>query len=269
MSVDPAAELHPTAIVAEGARIGPGARVGPYCVIGPDVTLGPGVRLHSHVVIDGVTTIGAASEIWPFASIGTAPQDLKYGGERTELAIGARNRIREYATLSPGTAQGGGVTRVGDDNLLMMSTHVGHDCVIGSGVILVNHATLSGHVVVEDGAILGGLSAVHQFCRIGRGAMIGGMAGVVADVIPYGMVVGERGHLAGLNLVGLKRRGLPREAIHGLRAAYAEIFAAGAEGTLAERVAAARARRADNPLVTELAAFVEAESARSFTLPAD
>mgnify|MGYP000889288726 CR=1 FL=1 len=188
-------------------------------------------------------------------------------GIGTELVIGARNRIREYATLNPGTAGGGGVTRVGDDNLLMMSIHVGHDCVIGNGVILVNHATLSGHVVIEDNVILGGLSAVHQFCRIGRGAMIGGMAGVAADVIPYGMVVGERAGLAGLNLVGLKRRGVERDLIHGLRAAYVEIFEATEGGTLQERAAAVAAARAGNPLVQEVAGFVAADSSRSFLTP--
>ncbi len=267
MTIDASAQVHPTAVVEPGATIGPGCRIGPYCVIGPDVRLGPGVTLHSHVALAGVTRIGDGTEIWPFASIGSAPQDLKYQGERTELIIGARNRIREYATLSPGTAAGGGVTRVGDDNLLMMSIHVGHDCVIGNGVILVNNATLSGHVVIEDGAILGGLSAVHQFCRIGRGAMIGGMAGVAADVIPYGMVVGERAHLAGLNLVGLKRRGVDRATIHGLRAAYGELFGAGVGGTLQERAAAAAAARGDNPLVREVVDFVAADSSRSFTLP--
>lgn len=262
MSVDATAEVHPTAIVEDGAEIGANCRIGPYCVIGPEVVLGAEVRLHSHVVVSGVTRIGEATEIWPFASVGSAPQDLKYRGERTELVIGARNRIREYATLNPGTEGGGGVTRLGDDNLLMMSIHVGHDCMIGSGVILVNNATLSGHVTVGDGAILGGLSAVHQFCRIGRGAMIGGMAGVAADVIPYGMVVGDRGHLAGLNLVGLKRRGVDRAAIHGLRAAYEEIFVAEAGGTLQERAAAVAAARAENPLVQEVARFVAADTSR-------
>lgn len=261
------AAIHPTAIIEAGARIGAGCRIGPYCVVGPDVVLAEGVVLHSHVVVQGVTSIGAGTEIWPFASIGSAPQDLKYQGERTELIIGARNRIREYATLNPGTVGGGGVTRVGDGNLMMMSIHVGHDCQIGDGVIMVNHSTLSGHVTVEDNVILGGLSAVHQFCRIGRGAMVGGMAGVVADVIPYGMVVGERGHLGGLNLTGLKRRGADRAAIHGLRAAYGEIFAAGGEGTLQARAAGVGAARADNPLVQEVVGFIAADSSRSFTTP--
>lgn len=261
-------QCHPTAIVEPGARIGSGCRIGPYCVIGPDVVLAEEVVLHSHVVVAGVTAIGAGTQVWPFASLGSAPQDLKYQGERTELVIGARNRIREYATLNPGTAGGGGVTRVGDGNLLMMSTHVGHDCQIGNGVIMVNHATLSGHVTVEDNVILGGLSAVHQFCRIGRGAMVGGMAGVVADVIPYGMVVGDRGYLGGLNLTGLKRRGVDRAMIHGLRAAYGEIFAEGA-GTLQARAAEVGAARRDNPLVQEVASFIAADSSRSFATPRD
>ena len=269
MTIAPSAVIHPTAIVEPGASIGPGVTIGPYCVIGAEVSLAAGVRLHSHVVIAGVTAIGEGTEIWPFASVGSAPQDLKYHGERTELIIGARNRIREYATLNPGTASGGGVTRVGDDNLLMMSIHVAHDCILGNGIIMVNHATLSGHVVVEDNVILGGLSAVHQFCRLGRGAMIGGMAGVAADVIPYGTVMGERAHLAGLNLTGLKRRGVDRATIHGLRAAFGEIFGPGGEGNLQERAAAAGSRRADNPLVQEVVAFVAADSARAFTLPPD
>ena len=268
MAIDPSAEVHRTAIVEEGASIGPGCRIGPYCVIGPEVALAAGVTLHSHVVVEGITRIGEGTEIWPFASVGTAPQDLKYRGERTELIIGARNRIREHATLNPGTAGGGGVTRVGDGNLLMMSIHVGHDCILGSGIVLANNATLGGHVTVEDNVILGGLAAVHQFVRLGKGAMVGGMAAVVADVIPYGMVVGERAHLAGLNLTGLKRRGVDRATIHGLRGAYGEIFAGGA-GSLQERAAAAAERRADNPLVREVADFLSGDSARSFTLPQD
>ena len=194
--------------------------------------------LHSHVAVAGRTTIGEATEVFPFASLGHQPQDLKYRGEPVELVIGARNRIREHVTMNPGTAGGGGVTRVGDDCLFMMSTHVAHDCLIGDGVIMANNATLAGHVEIGDQAVLGGLCAVHQHVRIGRGAMIGGLAGVVADVIPYGSVIGERAHLAGLNLVGLKRRGAGRDDIHGLRAAFGEMFEG--EGTLQER---ARGRR--------------------------
>jgi UDP-N-acetylglucosamine acyltransferase len=266
MGIDPSASIHPTAIIEEGAKIGAGVRIGAYCVIGPDVVLAEGVTLHSHVALAGVTRIGSGTTIWPFASIGHDPQDLKYRGERTELVIGANNRIREHVTMNPGTAGGGGITRVGDGNLFMMAVHIGHDCQVGDGCVLANNATLAGHVVLGDGAILGGLAAIHQFVRIGRGAMIGGLAGVVADVIPYGSVVGERAHLAGLNLIGLKRRGAERAQIHGLRAAFGEVF--GAEGTLQDRVEAAAAKHAGNPLVEEVLGFITAESSRSFTVPA-
>jgi UDP-N-acetylglucosamine acyltransferase len=267
MAIDPGATIHPTAIVEDGATVGHGCRIGPYCVLGPDVHLAEGVTLHSHVALAGRTRIGEGTTIWPFASIGHAPQDLKYAGEPTELVIGARNRIREYVTMSPGTVGGGGVTRIGDGGLFMMHSHVGHDCTVGDNIILANCATLAGHVTVEDNVILGGLAAVHQFVRLGRGAMVGGLAGVVADVIPYGMVAGERGHLIGLNLVGLKRRKVDRRALADFRAAFAEMFAP--EGTLLDRVRAAGARHGDNPLVQEVVAFVTAESARSFTVPAD
>lgn len=267
MAVDPTAEVHPTAVIESGARIGPGCRIGPYCVIGPEVVLAANVTLLSHVVIDGVTAIGEGCRLFPFASIGQVPQDLKYAGERTELIIGARNRIREYATMSPGTAGGGGVTRIGDDGLFMMHTHIGHDCQVGNGVVLSNCATLAGHCVLGDRAILGGMAGVHQFVRIGRGAMIGGMSGVVADVIPFGLVAGERAHLAGLNLVGLKRRGTERAEITELRSAYAEIFQG--PGTFQERVAGVAGRYPDNAMVGDIVRFITAESARSFTMPLD
>jgi UDP-N-acetylglucosamine acyltransferase len=259
-------EIHPTAIVEPGAEIGPGCRIGPYCVVGPDVVLGPRVELKSHVAVAGRTRIGEASVLFPFTSIGHVPQDLKYAGEPVELVVGARNTIREYTTMNPGTAGGGGVTRVGDDNLFMMSTHVAHDCIVGSHVIMANNATLAGHCEVGDFVILGGLAAVHQHVRLGRGAMIGGLAGVVADVIPYGSVMGERAHLAGLNLVGLKRRGAERGEIHGLRAAFAEMFEG--EGNFQDRVRRVAERYADNSLVTEIVGFISAETSRSFTVPA-
>jgi UDP-N-acetylglucosamine acyltransferase len=263
--VDPTAEVHPAAVVEAGATIGPGCRIGPFCVIGPQVVLGAGVVLHSHVAVAGATRIGSDTQVFPFASLGHVPQDLKYAGEPVELVIGARNRIREHVTMNPGTAGGGSLTRVGDDNLFMMSSHVAHDCLIGNHVIMANNATLGGHVVIEDFAILGGVCAVHQNVRIGHGAMIGGLAGVVADVIPYGSVTGERAHLAGLNLVGLKRRGASRADIHGLRSAFALMFEG--EGTLQEQVRRAEAAHSGNPLVAEIVAFVTAESARSFTVP--
>ncbi len=265
MATDPTAEVHPTAVIEDGAEIGAGCRVGPYCVLGPQVALGPGVVLHSHVAVAGRTRIGEATTVFPFASLGHIPQDLKFHGEDTELVIGARNTIREHVTMNPGTAGGGGITAVGDDNLFMMATHVAHDCRIGNHVIMANNATLGGHVVVEDFVIIGGLAGIHQFVRLGRGAMIGGLAGVVADVIPYGSVMGERAHLAGLNLVGLRRRGAERDAINGLRAAFEAMFAG--EGTLQDRVRRAAEAHPGNPLVGEIADFVTAESSRSFTVP--
>jgi UDP-N-acetylglucosamine acyltransferase len=265
MSIDPTAEIHPSAIVEPGAEIGPRSKVGAYCVVGPDVQLAERVTLMSHVAVAGRTTIGPETIIWPFASIGQIPQDLKYDGEPTELVIGARNRIRECTTMSTGTSGGGGVTRVGDGNLFMMSTHVAHDCIIGNHVIMANNATLAGHCVVEDYVVMGGLSAVHQHVRLGRGAMIGGLAGVVADVIPYGSVTGERAHLMGLNLVGLKRRSTDRAQIHELRTAFGELFAR--EGTLQTRVRNVAENHPGNPLVAEIIDFMTAESARSFTLP--
>lgn len=266
MAIHESAEVHPTAVIDPAAEIGEGCRIGPFCVIGANVVLGPRVELKSHVAVEGRTRIGEATTVFPFASLGHIPQDLKFRGEKVELVIGARNSIREYTTMNPGTEGGGGVTEVGDDNLFMMSTHVAHDCRIGSHVIMANNATLGGHCIVEDYVVLGGLAAIHQYVRLGRGAMIGGLAGVVADVIPYGSVMGERAHLAGLNLVGLKRRGAVRNDINGLRAAFGEMFAG--EGNLQERVRRAAEQHSDNPLVAEVAAFVTAESSRSFTTPA-
>lgn len=260
------AAIHPTAIVAEGAEIGEDCRIGPFCVVGPEVRLGPGVELVSHVAVAGRTEIGAGTTVWPFASLGHRPQDLKYRGEPTRLVIGARNMIREHVTMSPGTEGGGGVTIVGDGGLYMVGVHVGHDCRIGDGVILSNNATLAGHVTIGDHAVLGGLSAVHQWCRIGSGAMVGGVSGVERDVIPWGMVWGDRARLRGLNLVGLKRRGVERERIQGLLAAYREIFEGG-EGALAERAREAGERHRDNPLVAAVVAFLAAESARGFCTP--
>ncbi|MFN3614014.1 MAG: acyl-ACP--UDP-N-acetylglucosamine O-acyltransferase, partial [Rubrimonas sp.] len=213
-------EIHPSSVVDPAARLGQGVRIGPFCCVGPDVTLGDGVELISHVAVAGVTSIGAGTRVWPFASLGHQPQDLKFRGERSVLEIGAGNMIREGVTMNPGTEGGGGVTRVGDRGLFMVGVHVGHDCIVGDNVIMANNATLGGHVVVGDFAVLGGISAVHQKVRIGAGAMVGGMTGVEKDVIPYGSVIGDRARLAGLNLVGLKRRGVPHDQIHGVRACY-------------------------------------------------
>ncbi len=257
--------IHPTAIVEAGARLGEGVEIGPFCLVGPEVELGDGVILHSHVVVAGRTTVGAGTKIFPFASIGHAPQDLKYAGEPSRLEIGRDNVIREQVTMNPGTAGGGMLTRVGDGCLFMVGAHVAHDCRVGDRVILANNATLAGHVQVGDQAIIGGLSAVRQFVRIGRNAMIGGMSGIENDVIPFGLAMGDRARLSGLNLVGLKRRGVPREEIQSLMAAYDDLFAG--DGTLAERVARLAAGQADQETVREVVAFAQAESSLGLCQP--
>ncbi|MDD5585455.1 MAG: acyl-ACP--UDP-N-acetylglucosamine O-acyltransferase [Alphaproteobacteria bacterium] len=257
--------IHATALVDPKAQLGTDVNVGPYCIVGPNVQLGDGVRLVSHAVVEGLTRIGPKTVIYPFTSIGHRPQDLKYHGEPSQLEIGANNQIREHVTMNPGTEGGGMVTRVGDNCLFMMSSHVAHDCQVGNNVILANNATLAGHVIVGDFAIIGGLSAVQQFVRIGAHAMIGGMSGVENDVIPYGMVKGERAHLAGLNIVGLERRGFGREEIHALRSAYRMLFAS--EGTMAERVDDVAELYASHSLVGSVVEFVRNRSGRALCQP--
>lgn len=257
--------IHPTAIVESGARLADTVTVGPFCCVGPDVVLGENVTLVSHVAVAGRTTIGDGTKVFPFASLGHQPQDLKYKGEPSQLIIGRNNLIRENVTMNPGTEGGGMVTRVGDNGLFMVGSHVAHDCIVGDGVILANNATLAGHVELGDYAILGGLSAVHQFVRIGRHAMIGGMTGVENDVIPFGSVMGNRAFLAGLNIVGLKRRGFSRDDIHALRNAYRLLFSQ--EGTLAERLADVANLFKDNVTVMEIVDFIRAQSSRSICTP--
>jgi UDP-N-acetylglucosamine acyltransferase len=257
--------IHPTAIVEDGARLAGDVTIGPYCTVGRDATLGEGVELISHAVVAGRTRIGARTRIWPFASIGHQPQDLKYRGEESWLEIGADCMIREHVTMNPGTTGGGMHTRVGSGGLFMMGCHVGHDCQIGDNVVMANNATLAGHVEIGDCAILGGLSAVHQFVRIGAYAMVGGMTGVDKDVIPYGSVLGNRAELGGLNVVGLKRRGFSRETIHALREAYQMVFHG--PGTLAERAAQAAAAYPDVGAVQTLAEFILTDTARNFCTP--
>jgi UDP-N-acetylglucosamine acyltransferase len=258
-------QIHPTAIVAPGARLADDVVIGPYCVIGEHVELATGVSLKSHVVIEGRTKIGARTRIFPFASIGHEPQDLKYKGEPSSLEIGHDNTIREQVTMNPGTEGGGMVTRIGNHCLFMVGAHVAHDCQIGDHVILVNNATLGGHVVMEDYSILGGLSAVHQFVRVGRHAMIGGMSGVERDVIPYGQVMGDRARLSGLNIIGLQRRGYSRDDIQGLRNAYNCLF--GDTGTLSERVDEVAKKFGGIGPVDDLVAFIRADSSRAICQP--
>jgi UDP-N-acetylglucosamine acyltransferase len=257
--------IHPSAIVDPAAKLGEGVDIGPFCVVGPDVTLGDGVRLVSHVAVDGRTSIGAETVIYPFASIGHRPQDLKFHGEPSELVIGARNQIREHVTMNPGTEGGGMITRVGNDGLFMMGSHVAHDCIVGDHVIMANNATLGGHVTLGDYVIIGGLSAVRQFVRIGSHAMIGGMSGVENDVIPFGLVMGDRARLAGLNLVGLERRGFKKDDIHALRAAYRMLF--GPEGTFAERVDEVGRDFGERALISDVLSFIRAKEARSLCQP--
>ena len=264
MKVHGTAVIHPSACIEEGATIGPGCTVGPFALIGPEVTLGARVLVKSHAVVTGWTEVGDDSTIWPFATVGEVPQDLKFKGERTRLTIGARCRIREGATLNTGTTGGGGITRVGDDCLIMTGAHVGHDAQIGNRVILVNNVAIAGHVHLGDDVIVGGLSGIHQWVRVGHGAIIGAVTMVTNDVIPYGLVQAPRGELDGLNLVGLKRRGVERAEITALRAAYQTL--AQGEGAFQDR-----ARRltedSDSPLVREIADFILAESDRSFLTP--
>jgi UDP-N-acetylglucosamine acyltransferase len=259
------AQIHPTAIIAPGACLADDVFIGPYCVVGEKASLAAGVVLKSHVVVEGRTTIGERTRIFPFASIGHEPQDLKYDGESSSLEIGHDNTIREHVTMNPGTAGGGMVTRVGNYCLFMVGAHVAHDCQIGDHVILVNNATLAGHVVMEDYSILGGLSAVHQFVRVGRHAMIGGMSGVERDVIPYGQVMGDRARLNGVNIIGMQRRGFSRDDIQRLRNAYNFLF--GDTGTLSERVDEVAQRFGGCGPVDDLVAFIRADSSRAICQP--
>lgn len=258
-------DIHPSSIIDPAARLGSGVKIGPFCTVGPDVCLGDSVVLHSHVVVGGHTVIGARTEVFPFASIGLAPQDLKFSGEVSRLEIGSENRIREYVTMNPGTQGGGLVTRVGNNGLFMVGSHVAHDCMVGNNVILANNATLAGHVELGDFAIVGGLAAVHQFVRIGHHAMIGGMSGVEFDVIPFGAVTGERASLSGLNIVGLRRWGYERDVINEMRAAYRDLFEGG--GVIQDRLAKVTQTYEGNEAVHQILDFVNAESNRGLTKP--
>ena len=258
-------DVHHTAIVSDHAVLGNNVTIGPYCIVGDGVELDDGVTLHAHVVVEGTTRIGANTRSFPFSCVGMPPQDMKYRGEPSRLEIGCNNIIREHVTLNPGTEGGGMLTRIGNNCLFMVGSHVAHDCHIGDHVIMVNNATLAGHVSVGDWVIVGGLSAVHQYVRVGRHAMIGGMSGVENDVIPYGSVVGNRARLSGLNIVGLKRRGFSRDIIHGLRNAYRLMFAQ--EGTMAERLEDVAELFRDVEPVMEIVGFIQADGSRAICQP--
>lgn len=250
-----AIEIHPSAIVSPTARIGDGSYIGPYVTIGGDVELGAGVRIDSHCVIDGRTRIGDESHIYPFVSIGLPPQDLKFAGEQTETEIGRRNRIREFVTIHRGTKGGGGITRTGDDCFFMAQAHIAHDCLIGHNVIMANAATLAGHVEVADGANIGAYSGVHQFCRVGREAYVGGYSVVVKDALPFALTVGNHARCYGLNKVGVRRRGYSRETIDALHHAFHLLLAAKLNTSQAvERIRAEITAVAE---VDELVLFIE------------
>lgn len=257
--------IHPSAVVESGAVIGDDCVIGPFSCVGPDVVLGEGVELVSHAVVAGRTTIGARTRIFPFASIGHQPQDLKYKGEPSTLTIGADCLIREGVTMNPGTEGGGMVTTVGDKCAFLANSHVGHDCRVGNGVIFSNNVMLAGHCTVGDYAILGGGAAVIQFARVGPHAFVGGMSGLEHDLIPYGMALGNRAYLSGLNIVGLQRRGFSRDDIHDLRRAYRLMFAA--EGTLKERVEDVAEEFKNNAIVLEIVAFIRAGGKRAVCTP--
>ena len=256
--------IHKTAIVDQKAEVSKSANIGPYSVIGPNVQLDDCVEIQSHVNISGNTKIGAETKIFPFASIGTQPQDLKYKGEKNALIIGKKNIIREYVTINPGTEGGGGLTKIGDNCLFMISSHVAHDCKIGNNVVIANNVPLGGHGLIEDSVTIGGNSAVQQFTRIGRLAMVGGMTGVLKDVIPFGLSFGNRNYLKGLNLIGLKRRKYENKTIMELQKAYKKIFSS---KNLHENLNKINGEFKDNKLVQEVTEFISKDKKRPICSP--
>ena len=260
-------QIHALAVVDPAAKLGADVKIGPFCTVGPNVELGDGVELISHVAVAGRTQIGAKTRVFPFASLGHEPQDLKFKGEDTRLEIGARCTIREGVTMNPGTAGGGALTKVGDDCTFLAYSHVAHDCIVGNGVIFSNNVMLAGHCHVGDYVIIGGGAGVHQFVRIGDHAFIGAMSGIANDVIPYGMAVGDnrQAGLSGLNIIGLKRRGFSLDQVHDLRRAYRLLFAP--EGTLKERVEDVASEFEAHPLIHEILDFIREGGDRSICTP--
>ena len=256
--------IHPTSIIDKNAKISKNAKIGPYTLIGPNVEIGDNVEVYSHVNIEGNTKIGDGTKIFPFASIGSQPQDLKYKGEENSLVIGKNNTIREYVTINPGTRGGGGITAIGNNCLFMISSHIAHDCYVGNNVIIANNVPLGGHVTIEDNVVIGGNSAVQQFTRIGKMAMIGGMTGVLYDVIPYGLSTGNRNFLQGINLIGLRRSKFDNKDILGLNEAYKEIFAT---KNLTKNISKLNGVFKENPLVKNVIEFITKDKKRSICTP--
>lgn len=260
--------IHPQAFVAKGAQLDDGVTVGPFAYVGASVKLGKGTTIMSHVVVDGHTTLGEENVVFPYASVGSQPQDLKYKGEPTQLVLGHRNRVREFASLNVGTVQGGGMTKIGDENLFMATTHVAHDCHVGNRCVLANGAMLAGHVILEDYVIMGGASAMHQFCRVGAHAILQGGAMIPRDVPPFTIAAGRGGAagLYGLNVIGLRRRGFTSDQRMALKRAYRAAFRSGVKPK--DALATLKKDFADQPAVLQLADFIAASTARGILLDA-
>ena len=256
--------IHPTAIVDKNSKISKNVEIGPYCIIGSDVEIGSNSKLHSHVSIKGKTKIGKNNEIFPFVSIGTSPQDLKYKGEKNSIIIGDNNKLREYVNINPGTLQGGTITKLGNNNLLMVYCHIAHDCNIGNGIVLANNVQVGGHVKIEDNAIVGGSCAIHQFSRIGRLAMVGGMTGVLSDVIPFGLSLGNRNNLVGLNLIGLRRAKISNDDIKILQKFYDLIFS---NQNFRSKFDNLNSDLKDNKYVKIIIDFINSDKKRPISLP--
>ena len=256
--------IHKTAIVDAKAKISDNVKIGPYCIIGPEVEIGTDTILHSHVNIVGNTKIGKNNQIYPFSSIGTPPQDLKYKGEKNSLIIGNNNKFSEYVNINPGTEQGGGVTTVGDNNLFMVYCHIAHDCLISDNIVLANNVQVGGHVTIQNNAIVGGSCAIHQFSRIGESAMVGGMTGVLSDVIPFGLSMGNRNNLMGLNLIGLRRSKVSNENIKKIQLAYEIIFKT---PNFRENIEGIDSDLKNNEFVKKILNFINSDKKRPISLP--
>ena len=256
--------IHRTAIIDTKAKVSSTVNIGPYTVIGPNVEIGDNVTIQSHVNITGHTLIGKNNNIYPFASIGNDPQDMKYKNEKTKLIIGDNNTIREYSTINPGTIQGGGITRLGNNNLIMISAHIAHDCIVGNNIVIANSAAIAGHAQIDDYVVIGGNCGVQQFVRIGKMAMIGGMTGVSRDVIPYGLSTGNRNYLNGINIVGLRRGNVSNKDIIGLTEAYKDIFKT---ANLTENLSKLNGQFKENLLVNEVLEFINKDKKRPICTP--
>ena len=256
--------IHKTAIVDVKAKISDNVKIGPYCFVGPEVEIGTDTILHSHVNIVGNTKIGKNNQIYPFSSIGTPPQDLKYKGEKNSLIIGNNNKFREYVNINPGTEQGGGITRVGDNNLLMVYCHIAHDCLISDNIVLANNVQVGGHVTIQNNAIVGGSCAIHQFSRIGEAAMVGGMTGVLSDVIPFGLSMGNRNNLMGLNIIGLRRSKVSNENIKKIQLAYEIIFKT---PNFRENIEQLNNDLKENEFVKKILRFINTDKKRPISIP--